>query len=82
MAIVGNPKRIKIGSNFKIWNSCFINVINGRLEIGNNVLLGAGAIILSGVTISKGAVIAAGAVVNKDVAENDIVGGVPAKGIR
>jgi maltose O-acetyltransferase len=46
--------------------------------IGNNVWIGAGAIILKGVTIGDGAVVAAGAVVTKDVAGGTIVAGVPA----
>lgn len=47
--------------------------------IKDNVWIGHGAVILKGVTVSEGAVIAAGAVVTSDVAENAIVGGVPAK---
>lgn len=50
--------------------------------IGNDVWIGARAIILSGVNIGDGAVIAAGAVVTKDVEPYTIVGGVPAKPIR
>ena len=53
-----------------------------RTTIGNDVWIGAGALILSGVRIGDGAVIAAGAVVNKDVEPFDIVGGVPARLIR
>ena len=52
------------------------------IHIGNRVWIGAGAIITRGVTIGDGAVIAAGAVVTKDVEENTIVGGVPAKVIK
>jgi len=51
------------------------------IRIGNNVWIGAGAVILKGVTIGAGAVVAANAVVNRDVAENEIVGGVPARRI-
>lgn len=43
--------------------------------------IGVGATILQGVTIGRGAVVCAGAVVTKDVADFDIVGGVPAKKI-
>jgi acetyltransferase-like isoleucine patch superfamily enzyme len=50
--------------------------------IKRNAWIGAGAIILPGVTVGENAVVAAGAVVSKDVADNSIVGGVPAKFIR
>lgn len=49
------------------------------IHIGKNVWIGSHATILPGVTIGDGAIIAAGAVVTKDVAQNTIVGGVPAK---
>ena len=49
--------------------------------VGDN-WIGARSIILKGVTIGKGAVIAAGSVVTRDVPENEIWGGVPAKLIR
>lgn len=50
--------------------------------IGNDVWIGANAVILRGVTVGDGAVIAAGAVVTRDVPPYAIVGGVPAKVIR
>ena len=52
------------------------------VEIGNDVWIGARAIILDGVKVGDGAVIAAGAVVAKDVAPYTIVGGVPARVLR
>lgn len=52
------------------------------IVIGNNVWIGANATVLPGVTIGDGAIIAAGAVVTKDVTNNVIVGGVPAKFIK
>ncbi|MCE3280289.1 MAG: hexapeptide repeat-containing protein acetyltransferase [Bacteroidetes bacterium] len=60
----------------------FNETSDGMVEIGNDVLISANAVILSGVKIGNGAVIAAGAVVNKDVEPYAIVGGVPAKFIR
>jgi acetyltransferase-like isoleucine patch superfamily enzyme len=47
--------------------------------IKRNAWIGAAATILPGVTIGENAVVAAGAVVSKNVADNTVVGGVPAK---
>jgi len=137
--ISGNPYRITIGRNFKIWEDCMLGVGNGKIIIGNNgsigvgailtvgtayikigngvaiaphckifaythhyekgksivtthkdtyviieddVLIGAGVIILPGVNIGQGAIVAAGAVVIKDVPAYTIVGGIPAKEIK
>jgi galactoside O-acetyltransferase len=54
----------------------------GKIFIKNDVWIGTNAVILSGVTIGQGSVIGAGAVVTKDVPENVLVGGVPAKIIK
>ena len=50
--------------------------------IGDDVWIGANAVILPGVTIGSHAVIAAGAVVTKDVPSHTLVAGVPAKVIK
>ncbi|HDZ8876661.1 hypothetical protein J4G66_16215 [Aeromonas dhakensis] len=55
---------------------------NQKIKIGNDVWIGANAIILPGVTIGDGAVVGAGAVVTRDVPDYAIVVGVPAKVIR
>ena len=52
------------------------------IVIGRNAWIGANATILAGVTVGENAIVAAGAVVSKDVPDNTIVGGVPAKVIR
>lgn len=51
----------------------------GKIEIFDNVFIGANSLILGPVAIGPNAIVAAGAVVNKDVPPNSIVGGVPAK---
>ena len=50
--------------------------------IRDSVWVGSNSTILQGVTIGDNAVVGAGAVVTKDVPENTIVGGVPARVIR
>lgn len=47
-----------------------------------NSWIGAGATILPGVTIGENSVVAAGAIVTKDVEDNTVVGGCPAKVIK
>lgn len=58
------------------------SLVPGRIHIKKNAWIGANATILPGVTIGENAVVAAGAVVSKDVPDNAIVGGVPAKIIK
>lgn len=52
------------------------------IKIGNHVWIGTRVTILKGVTIGDNAIIAAGSVVTKDVPNNTIVAGVPAKVIK
>jgi acetyltransferase-like isoleucine patch superfamily enzyme len=56
--------------------------VSHPIVIKKKAWIGAGATILAGVTIGENSVVAAGAVVTKDVPDNTIVGGVPAKTIR
>lgn len=57
-------------------------LIGKPILIKKNAWIGANATILPGVTIGANAVVAAGAVVSKDVPDNTIVGGIPAKFIK
>lgn len=52
---------------------------NRPIRIGNGVWIGCRATVLGGVTIGKGAVVGAASLVNKDVTDNVVVAGVPAK---
>ena len=54
----------------------------GQVTIKENAWICIGAIICPGVTIGRNAVIAAGAVVTKDVPDNVVVGGNPARIIK
>lgn len=50
-----------------------------KIKIQDNVFIGARALIMPGVSIGKGAIIAAGSVVTKNIPQNTIVAGNPAK---
>ena len=52
------------------------------VEIGHDVWIGHGVIVLPGIKIGHGAVVAAGAVVTKDVEPYAVIAGVPAKRIK
>ena len=58
------------------------NMIPKPIVIGKNVWIGSNATIIPGVTIGDGAVIGAGSVVTKNVPENTVVAGVPAKFVK
>ncbi len=51
----------------------------GCIEILDNVFIGSNTTILNNVRIGPNVIVAAGSVVTKDVPENSVVGGVPAK---
>lgn len=56
--------------------------ISYPIVIKRNAWIGAAATIMPGVIIGENSVVAAGAVVTKDVPDNTIVGGIPAKIIK
>jgi maltose O-acetyltransferase len=51
----------------------------GRIRIGNNVFIGGGSIILPNVKIGDNSIIGAGSVVTRDIPENVVCAGNPAK---
>ena len=53
-----------------------------QVTIGDDIWIGANAVVLPGVTVGNHCVIAAGAVVTKDVPPHSLVAGVPAKIIK
>jgi acetyltransferase-like isoleucine patch superfamily enzyme len=88
---------ISIGDNTFIGPKCGLYTANHPLNaiarnkgveqalpitIGNNVWLGANVIILPGVTIGNGVVVSAGSIVTKNISDNQLVMGAPAKVVK
>ena len=73
------PKVNLVTENHPIDPSNRKTLICKPIVIKRNSWIGAGATILPGVTVGENAVVAAGSVVTKDVLNNTIVAGVPAK---
>lgn len=58
------------------------DLVNSDVSVGDNVYISTGVTILGPVKIGNNVTIGAGAVVNKDIPDNAVVGGVPAKILR
>ena len=53
--------------------------LRGCIEIGDNVMIGAGVRILANVRVGSNVVIGAGSVVTKDIPDNSVAAGIPCK---
>lgn len=91
--VVVSVLEVTIGNDVAIANEAYIMdtdshgvegrpVKNAAVRIGDGSWIGARAIILPGVTIGKRCLVAAGAVVSRDVPDDTLVAGNPAKVIR
>ena len=90
--IILDPPFVEIGANSAVGQYALLvpHVIESKrlahykIRIGNNVTVGAHAVVLSGVTIGDNAIVATGAVVPKGtvIGPNEVWGGVPARLIR
>lgn len=96
-AVVGEGSMIDMGAvlggRATVGKRCHIAagaVLAGVIEppsaqpvvIGDDVVVGANAVVLEGVHVGNGAVVAAGAVVTQDVPENAVVAGTPARVVK
>ncbi|MBO5162628.1 MAG: acyltransferase [Lachnospiraceae bacterium] len=88
---IGDHVRINAGVTFVthdggVWvvryleNQKYSDVdIFGKIVVGNNVHIGTGATIMPGVTIGNNVIIGCGAIVSRDIPNNSVAVGVPAK---
>lgn len=89
---IGNNVRITNGVKFVthdggIWtlrkNGILENGdIFGRITIGDNTHIGSNFIIMPGVNIGKNCIIGCGSIVTKDIPDNSVVVGIPARVIK
>ena len=91
------PYLITLGDHVSVTTSSFVTHDGGvwvfrkkhpkidilaPIRVGNNVFIGADCMILPGVTIGDNVVLAARSVVTKNIPDNCVAGGVPAKPIK
>lgn len=81
------PEKIKIGENVLVgWGAKILtHEFNrkgcrvGKLEIGDNSLIGHGASNRPGITVGENATVGAQSFINRDIEEDEKVGGVPVR---
>ena len=75
-------KDVQIGSHCSIYSVSTIDDKQGKVTLKENARIGSHSVVMPGVTVGKNAVIGAFSFVNKDIPDNAVAVGVPAKVIR
>jgi sugar O-acyltransferase (sialic acid O-acetyltransferase NeuD family) len=78
-------RNVSVGHHTRLEEFACLNPgvnVSGICSIGNNVMIGAGAVVLDQLTIGKGSIIGAGSVVTRDVPAGVVAYGSPAKVVR
>ncbi|MBW1726284.1 MAG: acyltransferase [Deltaproteobacteria bacterium] len=73
---------VQVASHCAIYSYSTIDNKKGKVIIKENAKIGSHCVIFPGITIGKNAIIGAGAVVTKDVPDNAVAIGIPAKVVR
>lgn len=73
---------VQIGSHCSIYSVSTIDNNTGKVTLKNNCKVGSHSTILPGISIGKNSIIGAHSLVNKDIPDNVVAMGVPAKVVR
>ena len=73
---------VQIGSHCSIYSVSTIDDSFGKVVLKNNCRIGSHSTVLPGVTIGKNSIVGAHSLVNKDIPDNVVAFGVPAKVVR
>ena len=73
---------VQIGSHCSIYSISTIDNSYGKVVLKNNCRIGSHSTILPGVSIGENSIIGAHSLVNKDIPDNVVAFGVPAKVVR
>mgnify|MGYP001607841028 FL=1 len=73
---------VQVGGGVKIYSVSTIDGKKGRIILKKNCKIGANSIIMPGATIGENSIIGALSFVNKDIPDNVVAFGVPAKVIK
>lgn len=72
----------QIGSHCSIYSVSTIDNKHGRVRIKRNACVGSHSVVMPGVTIGENSVVGAFSFVNKDIPDNCLALGIPAKVVR
>jgi acetyltransferase-like isoleucine patch superfamily enzyme len=73
---------VQIGSHCSIYSISTIDNKNGKVVIKENACVGSHSVVMPGVTIGKNSIVGAFSFVNKDIPDNVIAVGIPAKVVK
>ena len=75
-------KNVQIGSHCSIYTISTIDDKKGKIVIKENARIGTHSTVMPGVTIGKNSIVGAHSLINKDIPDEAVALGVPAKVIR
>ena len=73
---------VQIGSHCSIYSVSTIDDSHGKVVLKQNCRIGSHSTVLPGVTVGKNSIVGAHSLVNKDIPDNVVAFGVPAKVVR